>query len=595
MKWYDCLKFFLVQFFNFFFPRTSQITNSHLKRFRVQIHQLYHSSIDQFINLLFDLLQFHFLVGQPFPVSSSTIPIDSYRSLLPSNTSLNHSSLNSTPPNSRAAILITNNFDQNALALELALQFAELGYHVFIQVSSQLQLSEVIVRWQRLKSLISKRHQRQTQQPTPFSFRHLAHPQRSSRPSIGSLIPLVYLTHDLAQRNDAISTVRAYAKENTLDMISLVHVIHPRMIRRSSPTHPATPILTSPNVSPSRSTRRLSIGARIPSEHFNSRSPVSPIETGKESFSFLFILNLFRWRSPILPSALSSRHALLTLSPSPGGFRLGFLPTYPDPALGLLRELSSRYLQRHPSRHALHHPRLSSHSHRSSWSGCSRLGWWRQSWSGWTGSWWITSAGGDPRTGAQGVPLSPPLKSFWHLAYTRADRNARWFLLLLDFSLSGFPSPSSKPLMPVHHVRLPRPVVSPVIYVASSPSTRIRLSSNSLVCPHSLPGWFNQGSSPQLTWSSFLLNPETQAEDQFNRLEKLRKRSNWWAGFDSGSESSENEYNHQPKRDIRQALVFTLVRAALETRYPRQVYPLRLSGLLSELGECIGKFWGGGV
>ncbi|KAG0150531.1 hypothetical protein CROQUDRAFT_87702 [Cronartium quercuum f. sp. fusiforme G11] len=242
---------------------------------RTSLLTFYQTIFDRFLNLLFHILQLSLVTARPFPLSSSTVPTDSYLSPftnpLPSTPSLSPST--STAPNSRASILITNNYDNHPLALELGLQFSELGYHVFIQVSSQSQLSEVIVGWQRLKSQLNKRHQRKRRLAKNFFA-------SSSAPSpTGTLIPLLYLTHDLEQRNEAISTVRAYAREESLDMISLVHVIHPHFIRRTlppSPLHnPMASAQTSPNLSPVRSTRRLSVSStRIP-DYVGHPSPPS--------------------------------------------------------------------------------------------------------------------------------------------------------------------------------------------------------------------------------------------------------------------------------------------------------------------------------
>ncbi|EGG05660.1 uncharacterized protein MELLADRAFT_116779 [Melampsora larici-populina 98AG31] len=253
------------------------LIGSLIDEFTLKFHQLsnrveiiYSISCHQFLNFLFYLIQLKFIFGEPFPISSTTKPFDSYHLLSSSNQqqqpSSPHSKLSSYS-NSRASILITNNCDHHPLALNLALEFAKVGYHVFLQVSSHSQLSEVILRWQRLKSQINKSHQSQLPLNQLFSIHqpdsHQPHSQKST--ITGSLIPLVYTTHHLDQRNDAISTIRAYAREESFDMMSLIHVIHPQFIRQSHLNPPLTPTPSlSPSLSPSRSTRRLSVTSHDP-------------------------------------------------------------------------------------------------------------------------------------------------------------------------------------------------------------------------------------------------------------------------------------------------------------------------------------------
>lgn len=240
-------------------------------KFSKRIQIIYSITYYRFLNFLVYLIQLKFLFGEPFPISSTTKPFDSYN-LLSSSSSSNpthHQPKLSSYSNSRASILITNNSDHHPLALNLALEFAKVGYHVFLQVSSQSQLSEVILRWQRLKSQINKSLQSQSQHSSHqlFSIQQQHHLQQTqSKTTItGSLIPLVYTTHHLDQRNDAISTIRAYAREESFDMISLIHVIHPQFIRQSHLNPPITPTPSiSPNISPSRSTRRLSVTSHDP-------------------------------------------------------------------------------------------------------------------------------------------------------------------------------------------------------------------------------------------------------------------------------------------------------------------------------------------
>ncbi|POV94085.1 hypothetical protein PSTT_17028, partial [Puccinia striiformis] len=213
----------------------------------------------------------HYYLSKPklIPISASTTPINS---ALPA--SISHLTRSSKLPNDnhQSAILLTNNSEINPLSLDLALDFATIGYHVFIQVSSHSQLSEVIVRWQRLKSKLIKQHHHNPtptrrpraskQQPsssilnsichqlfTPASNRNQA--QQLIRPRIGTIIPLLYFTHDVAQRLEAISTISAYLHENAIDMISLLNIIDPSRIRKSCPNPFNSP--TSPTFSLSRS------------------------------------------------------------------------------------------------------------------------------------------------------------------------------------------------------------------------------------------------------------------------------------------------------------------------------------------------------
>ncbi|KAA1086500.1 hypothetical protein PGT21_001179 [Puccinia graminis f. sp. tritici] len=188
------------------------------------------------LHLIFNLNQFYLIRPTPIPVSSSTNPLNS--ALLPSSSISNRThhqltSINHPNNNQRSAILITNNSELNPLSLQLALNFAAIGYHIFIQVSSHSQLTQVIIRWQRLKSTLINHHHHPSTILRTHSNSKSTHPPSP----IGTIIPLLYLTHHLSQRLEAISTISAYLQENQIDMISLINIIDPYRIRKSSPTH----------------------------------------------------------------------------------------------------------------------------------------------------------------------------------------------------------------------------------------------------------------------------------------------------------------------------------------------------------------------
>jgi hypothetical protein len=209
--------------------------------------------------------------------------------------------------NNSSAIFITTNHSQlNPLSLQLALDFAAIGYHVFIQLSSHSQLTHLILRWQRLKSKLinqpnnnnnnnnnnRKSHsQRPSATSTTYNYTSPAYHTRPhiisaiihyiyyqlfsvpptphqksnyTRPRIGTIIPLLYLTHDMNQRLDAISTISAYLAENHIDMITLINMVDPYQIRKSFPN------LLSP-VSPTFSLPRRSSHSASSSPSFSCR------------------------------------------------------------------------------------------------------------------------------------------------------------------------------------------------------------------------------------------------------------------------------------------------------------------------------------
>lgn len=276
-----------------------------------------------FLHILFHLIQFYLIRPNPISISSSTNPFNSSLPISSSSTTSpvivsnsflssiinNLSHLHSLPhpnphpylTNNLSAILITHHSELNPFSIQLALNLASIGYHIFLQVSSQAQLTRVILKWQRLKSrkLIIKPFLHPTSTSTssssstlPSFLNHLFNPdlhshhpsQRihaSSSNSIGTIIPLLYLTHDVPQRLEAISTISAYVRQNSIDMISLINILDPYQIRISypnpqSPISPSFPLprsqlSSSPHNTPSISSRPLSgiISSPPASDHSN--------------------------------------------------------------------------------------------------------------------------------------------------------------------------------------------------------------------------------------------------------------------------------------------------------------------------------------
>lgn len=231
------------------------------------------------IHLLFHLNLRCIIRPKPAPVSRSTTPVNSP---LPARGGAHTHITHARPLNNNASAIFftTNNSQLSPLSLQLALDFAAIGYHVFIQVSSHSQLTHLILRWQRLKSkLINQPNNTNSKSrghtPATYSCRP-AHPtllphiisalihyiyyqlfsvpptphQKSNYtpPRIGTIIPLLYLTHHMNQRLDAISTISAYLAENHIDMITLINIVDPYQIRKSCPTllSPVSPTFSLP-------------------------------------------------------------------------------------------------------------------------------------------------------------------------------------------------------------------------------------------------------------------------------------------------------------------------------------------------------------
>ncbi|KAI8455003.1 hypothetical protein BY996DRAFT_6613586 [Phakopsora pachyrhizi] len=127
-----------------------------------------------------------------------------------------------------------------------------LGYHIFIQVSTQSQLSEVIINWQRLRSrLNNSTHTSSNTHHNPHNFSNLHNQsdehdylllQQNNHPGPGTVVPLLYQTHDVNSRLLAVSTINAYARENAIDTFSLINIITPHQIRKSfNPSASLTP------------------------------------------------------------------------------------------------------------------------------------------------------------------------------------------------------------------------------------------------------------------------------------------------------------------------------------------------------------------
>ncbi|WAR62916.1 hypothetical protein PtB15_15B505 [Puccinia triticina] len=226
-----------------------------------------HAALAFLLHILYQLLHRCLLRPPPAPLSASTTPLNSALPAALSHLLLAHrqphkprpasqplrSAHQHPPSNNLSAILITTNSELNPLSLQLALDFAAIGYHVFLQVSSHSQLTQVILGWQRLKSTLNKPHPQpiKPQPPSLLSLLYLHlfsgipfHHQASKhhQPTIGSLIPLLYLSHDLPQRLEAISTINAYIHENAIDMLTLINIIDPHRIRKSYPIFYNSPL-----------------------------------------------------------------------------------------------------------------------------------------------------------------------------------------------------------------------------------------------------------------------------------------------------------------------------------------------------------------
>ncbi|CAH7675508.1 expressed protein [Phakopsora pachyrhizi] len=235
-----------------------------LRLFLLPVYDRLEPWISSFIHWSYHFIYLNLIRPKPIQVSSSTSPRNLTFPFYSINTVINrHPSPISH--NNRSLVLITQSSHLNGIPIDLALKLASLGYHIFIQVSTQSQLSEVIINWQRLRSrLNNSTHTSSNTHHNPHNFsnlqsssfnlyshHHLSNQsdehdylllQQNNHPGPGTVVPLLYQTHDVNSRLLAVSTINAYARENAIDTFSLINIITPHQIRKSfNPSASLTP------------------------------------------------------------------------------------------------------------------------------------------------------------------------------------------------------------------------------------------------------------------------------------------------------------------------------------------------------------------